>query len=158
MALPLTNTDAICLRINEFKDIKKISKMSCAICLVKDKHHDMFSDVKRCVSGTMRCEEHTMQCANCCQSVDSDAQLICSSCFQTGHGTIFNEILFSSPTQKPCLFATFKDNVSLACGCAKCMSETAEFYSIRAIEEGYASSLSSPTLSDDDASGIRMAF
>ncbi len=158
MALPLTNTDAICLRINEFKDIKKISKMSCAICLVKDKHHDMFSDVKRCVSGTMRCEEHTMQCANCCQTVDSDAQLICSSCFQTGHGTMFNEILFSSPKKKPCLFATFKDNVSLACGCAKCMSETAEFYSIRAIEEGYASSLSSPTLSDDDASGIRMGF
>ena len=154
MALPLTNSDVIYLRITE----KQKCKMSCAICLVKDKHHDMFSDVKRCIRGTMRCEEHTMQCANCGHDVDSDAQLVCVSCFQRGHGTIFNEILFSSPKKKTCLFTVYNNTETLACGCVKCMTKTAEFYSIRAIEEGYASSLSSPTLSDDDASGIRMSF
>lgn len=159
MSLPLTNNDSIAIKIQHAKENTCDEyKMSCAICLVKDKHHDMFSDVKRCVRGTMRCKEHAGQCANCQQNVDSDAQLICSSCTQAGQGGIFNEILLKAPKVRPCLFSIFTHNHTLACGCPKCMHETAQFYAIRAIEEGYSSSLSSPTVSDDDTTAIRMSF
>lgn len=161
MSLPLTNNDAISIKIKHAENTENTSdeyKMSCAICLVKDTYHDMFSDVKRCVRGTMRCKEHAAQCANCQQMVDSDAQLICTACIQAGQGGIFNEILLKAPRPKPCLFTTFTDNHTLACGCPKCMYETAQFYTIRAIEEGYSSSLSSPTVSDEDTTAIRMSF
>jgi hypothetical protein len=151
MTLPLTKKD-----LETFLDIptskEELSNMSCAICIVHDNFHDIFSDVKRCINGTMRCQEHKMQCANCKQEVDSDAQLLCFGCSDSGAGAIYNEILLSKKEEKKCMLGLKNSEFTDAwgCGCPKCMRETAQFYVARAVEEGYASSLSSPRATEDE--------
>ena len=148
--LPITKKDLdICLDIPT-TPIDSLSNMSCAICMVHDKFHDMFSSVKRCINGTMRCEEHRMQCANCKKEVDSDAQLLCFGCSDSGSGAIYNEILLKKRERTACILEKSCLTDAWGCGCPKCMYETAQFYVSRAVEEGYGSSVSSPRNSDDE--------
>lgn len=149
MSLPFTKQD---IAVSE----APLSMMSCAVCIVEEEFH-MFSVVRRCVVGTMRCNDHHMQCANCKQEVDTDAQLLCFACSDSGQGAVFHEKLSQKLSQekaekpekpeKPekCCLNIFI-NTDWGCGCSKCMENTAQFYVTRAIEEGYASSLS-PSLS-----------
>jgi len=143
MSLPFTKQDIAVVEA-------PLSTMSCAVCIVEEEFH-MFS-VRRCVVGTMRCHDHRMQCANCKQEVDTDAQLLCFACSDSGQGAVFHEKL-SQKSEKPekpekpeksekCCLNIFI-NTDWGCGCSKCMENTAQFYVARAIEEGYASSLSS---------------
>ena len=160
MSLPFTKHD-IALNIQgSHEDCSHLSTMSCAICIVEDDFHDRFSAVRRCVAGTMRCQEHKMQCANCKQEVDTDAQLLCFACSDSGQGSVFHEKLTKKPTPffKKCYFAKNKEDSIWACGCAKCMEITAQFYLARAIEEGYASSLASPKTPKSDEERTFMAF
>ena len=135
MALPFTKQDAeLCLQ-----ETLPMNNMSCAICIVEDEFHDRFSVVRRCVIGTMRCKEHTMQCANCKQEVDTDAQLLCFACSDSGQAAVFHERLTTSKIEK-CFFDKNKPEGVWGCGCSKCMETTAAFYYARAAEEGCASS------------------
>ena len=119
------------------------SPISCAVCIVKDSHHDMFSTVSRASSGTMRCRDHKMQCANCSVAVHSDTHLLCEGCSSSGAAQHFQEALFKRPTtdfSATCLYDTIKTSAvkKMACGCARCMEETAEYYKARALEEGFS--------------------
>lgn len=119
------------------------SNLSCAVCIVKDSHHDMFSTVSRASSGTMRCRDHHMQCANCSITVQSDTHLLCEGCSCSGAAQEFQEALFKRPTtdfSATCLYDTIKVSAvkKIACGCARCMQETAEYYKARALEEGFS--------------------
>ena len=155
MALPLTTHD---LSINIGPQDYKLSTMTCAVCIVEDEYHDQFSVVRRCVSGTMRCKEHTMQCANCKQEVNTDAQLLCFSCSDSGQASVFHERLTRSVQGEKCFFDKNKADSVWGCGCGKCMENTLQFYLARALEEGYASSLSSPLASPSPKSGVVIAF
>jgi len=132
MALPLTTHDLVSI---EPQDLRNLSTMSCAICVVEDDFHDRFSVVRRSVIGTMRCQEHTMQCANCKEKVDTDAQLLCFACSDSGQGSVFHERLTTSKVEK-CFFENNKPDSVWGCGCTKCMETTATFYYARAAEEG----------------------
>jgi hypothetical protein len=144
MSLPLTTKD---IHTN-VQDPCKLSMMSCAVCIVEDEFHDSFSVVRRCVVGTMRCEYHRMKCANCKDEVQADAQLLCFACGDSSQGSVYHERLTTRPAvQEKCHFDKTTPDSLWGCGCSKCMENTAQFYLARAIEEGYASSLSSPMAS-----------
>lgn len=145
MALPLTTHD-LTLDI-EPEDLSKLNTMSCAVCIVEDQFHDQFSVVRRCVAGTMRCHDHKMKCANCKDEVDTDAQLLCFACGDSGQGSIYHDRLTTPKEQTKCFFDKNRPDSVWGCGCAKCVEATAQFYLARAIEEGYASSLASPLAS-----------
>ena len=161
MSLPFTTHDiALDIEVNYTEDCSNLSTMSCAVCIVEDDFHDRFSAVRRCVAGTMRCHDHTMQCANCKQEVDTDAQLLCFACSDSGQGSVCHEKLTSKPKTyfKKCYFEKYKPDSVWGCGCVKCMETTAQFYLARAIEEGYASSLASPLASPTKSEGMVVAF
>jgi len=128
MALPFTTQDI------EIKE-PLLDTISCAICIVKE-HYHIFSNVKLSLKGTMRCQEHTMQCANCEDHVETDAHLLCTRCCDSGQGATFHEIL-ANAEHRPCCNG--------GCCCAKCIEETATFYLTRAVEEGCAQSPKSPS-------------
>lgn len=151
MALPLTRHD---LSINIAPEDYKLSNMSCAICIVEDEYQDQFSVVRRCVVGTMRCHNHTMKCANCKQEVDADAQLLCFACSDSGQASVFHERLTRSVQGEKCFFDA---KGVWGCGCGKCIENTLQFYLARAIEEGYASSLSSPLASPTSPKPVAFA-
>lgn len=152
MALPLTRHD---LSIDIDPKDYKLSTMTCAVCIVEDEYHDQFSVVRRCLVGTMRCHDHTMKCANCKQEVNTDAQLLCFSCSDSGQGSVFHERLATPVKSEKCFFD--KKGV-WGCGCGKCMENTLQFYLARAIEEGYASSLASPKTPKSGEERTIMAF
>lgn len=136
MALPITTHD---LMIIGKEDLTNLSNMSCAVCIVEDEFHGIFSVVRRSIIGTMRCHTHKMKCANCKQEVDTDAQLLCFACSDSGQASVFHERLTTSKGET---CSVEKINSVLGCGCAKCVENTLQFYLARAVEEGYASSVS----------------
>lgn len=131
----------------------------CAICIVHDDIHDMMSRVRRSVYGTMRCYQHTLECANCHGEVETDAQLLCSGCSDSVAGAMYQEILLSTPEARMCLydFVSNPTNASWICGCPRCMQQTAQFFIARSIEEGCAS-LSSPPLSPNGDDEEHISF
>lgn len=113
--------------------------MPCAICIIQDEIHDMMSRVRRSVHGTMRCQFHTLQCANCQGEVDVDAHLLCPGCSDSGTGAMYQDILLSSPPRRMCLFDFTTPNTTWTCGCPRCMQDTAQFFIARGVEEGFGS-------------------
>ena len=113
--------------------------MPCAICIIQDEIHDMMSRVRRSVYGTMRCESHALECANCQGQVERDTQLLCLGCSYSGAGAVYQEILLSSPPRRMCLFDFTTPNATWTCGCPRCMQETAQFFITRGVEEGFGS-------------------
>ena len=156
MALPFTKQEAAALTFKP--EDYNLSNMTCAVCIVEDEDHDRFSVVRRCVAGTMRCNDHTMQCANCKQEVNTDAELLCFACSDSGQGSIYHERLVKAPTKEVCFFEKATVIGVWGCACAKCMDNTLQFYLARAIEEGYASSLSSPLASPRTKSDDNVGF
>lgn len=130
------------------------SHIPCAICIVQDEIHDMMSRVRRSIYGTMRCHQHTLECASCHGEVETDAQLLCLGCSDSGAGAIYHEILFSRPPTRMCRyeFVTAQSQSTWACGCPRCMQQTAQFFVARCLEEGLSSHSAppSPSASDDE--------
>jgi len=127
------------------------SAIPCAICIIQDEIHDMMSRVRHSVYGTMRCHQHTLECASCHGEVETDAQLLCLGCSDSGAGAVYHEILLSTPPSRMCRyeFVTGQSQSSWACGCPRCMQQTAQFFIARCLEEGFASH-SAPSPSSDD--------
>jgi hypothetical protein len=75
-----------------------------------------------CAFGTIRCADHKNRCATCCGTVEKDIQLVCGDCWRLGK---------LPKAKKPAVL-------------------TEAFWVARAVEEGEASSLSSPASPDSE--------
>lgn len=132
------------------------SPIPCAICIVQDEIHDMMSRVRRSIYGTMRCHQHALECASCHGEVETDAQLLCLGCSDSGAGAVYHEILMSTPPARMCRYEFVaalagQSQSTWACGCPRCMQQTAQFFIARCIEEGLSSHSAPPSpLSDDE--------
>ncbi len=136
------------------------SRIPCAICIVQDEIHDMMSRVRRSAYGTMRCHQHTLQCASCHGEVETDAQLLCLGCSDSGAGAVYHEILFSRPPTRMCRyeFVASSMNDTWACGCPRCMQQTAQFFLARCLEEGLSSHSAPPSPTDDEHISFQVAM
>ena len=119
--------------------------VGCAVCISIDRFHSAISNIHPSVPGTMRCSFHTLRCACCTDSVDSDTQLFCASCELTENATQALAVLegtsslLSWASNRLCI-RDFFPNTSSTCGCVTCIRVTHNFFTMRAMEEGLASS------------------
>ena len=139
------------------------SPITCAICIIQDEIHDMMSRVRHSVYGTMRCHQHTLECASCHGEVETDAQLLCLGCSDSGAGAVYHEILMSRPPTRMCRYdfvaAPARQSQSAwACGCPRCMQQTAQFFLARCLEEGFASHSAPSSPRDEEHISFQVAM
>lgn len=130
--------------------------VGCVVCLAQDYFQDNRGGIRRASHGTIRCRDHTAQCAYCRSPECSDTFLLCERCSYSGAGSVTQAILGSST--KVCSYDTLDITPSdgWACGCQRCIQTTTSFYVLRALEEGFAQSPASPL--DSPRSGPDRGF
>jgi hypothetical protein len=105
---------------------------------------------------------YTGKCASCHGEVETDAQLLCLGCSDSDAGAIYHEILFSRPPTRMCRYEFVASSMSdiWACGCPRCMQQTAQFFLARCLEEGLSSHSAppSPSASDEEHLSFQVAM
>ena len=127
--------------------------IGCAVCISNDRFHSAISSINPSAPGTMRCSSHTLRCASCADSVESDTQLLCSSCELSPRGVEVLAILdgtsstLSWSSNRMCVYNFFPLQTAqrMMCGCVSCIAFTNTFFHLRAMEEGLASSPTTET-------------